>query len=159
MTSFRTFKSWGGIGKIHLSKNRSLSKGDIQRAGSVTGSIVKSTVSSKKSSIKRQRVMSIKDEDRHSIHSSRSNGTMRSRDGNWTSHSCQQTCIKSPYTAQRVSNASLIPRTLGSVINSPALSRRGSAEKVAVLNPYEAITVTPQSTFQKQATVNEAIVY
>ena len=129
--------------------------------------------------------MSIKDEDRHSIHSSRSNGTMRSRDGNWTSHSCQQvwdataymigvnydyciaigfdpvcqTCIKSPYTAQRVSNASLIPRTLGSVINSPALSRRGSAEKVAVLNPYEAITVTPQSTFQKQATVNEAIVY
>ena len=44
------------------------------------------------------------------------------------------------------------------MISSPALSRRGS-DDVTVLNPAEAITVAPQSTFQKQAKINGAIVY
>ena len=78
---------------MNLVKNRSLSKSDIQRAGSLTGSIVKSSASSKKGSIKRPRILHRKDSDfdNRSIQSSRSNGTMRSRDGNWTSHTCGNT--------------------------------------------------------------------
>lgn len=84
---------------------------------------------------------------------------MRSKDGNWTSHSCQQQNVaRMQYQCQYQKTAGVLPRSLASVINSPALSRRGSHDQV-VLNPYEAITVSPQSTFQKQATVNEAIVY
>ena len=54
---------------------------------------------------------------------------------------------------------------------SPLSIRKASTDKVAltlvltltkskvVLSPCEAFVVRPQSTFQKQATVNEAIVY
>ena len=56
-------------------------------------------------------------------------------------------------------------------INSSPLSIRKTTDKVSltlilaltkfkvVLSPCEAFVVRPQSTFQKQATVNEAIVY
>ena len=89
-------KSWGGIGRKMVPNNRYVGmKGEMHHAGSVTGSIVKSTGSSKKDSVRRSRNLTISiknglDDDARSIYSNRSNGTLKSKDGNWTSHSCQQ---------------------------------------------------------------------
>merc|ERR1711979_143608 len=120
----------------------------------------------KKCSMKRLRRMSMKNEqneDTRSIHSSRSSGTMRSRDGNWMSHSCQQPPVKMQYqrTQSLLSSSKSSFSSRSSISSkSPSLSRRSSFEqKAQVLNPYEAIKISPQCTFQKQATVNEAIVY
>ena len=83
---------------------------------------------------------------------------MRSRDGNWTSQSCQQIIqnIRPYYGGQQ--------KHVFPLVNSPSLSRKSavsSGSSHSVLNPLggnQAITVLVTN-FQKQATFNEAIVY
>ncbi|CAG5084215.1 Oidioi.mRNA.OKI2018_I69.PAR.g10580.t1.cds [Oikopleura dioica] len=128
---------------------------DIFRQNSITGSFGAKSLGSKKSANLSFKRKSIADGDNTSIHSSRSNGTLRSKDGNWLSHSCQQANYNrvNQYLAQQKNSV-----TPGKAHASPLSIRKASTDKV-VLSPYETIVVRPQSTFQKQATVNEAIVY
>ncbi|CBY24787.1 unnamed protein product [Oikopleura dioica] len=147
----RTFKSLSQIGR-KVGGPR-----DIFRQNSITGSFGTKSLGSKKSanlSFKRKGSV---DGDNTSIHSSRSNGTLRSKDGNWLSHSCQQTNYNrvNQYIAQQ---KNFVANSNSAKINSSPLSIRKGTDKV-VLSPCEAFVVRPQSTFQKQATVNEAIVY
>jgi hypothetical protein len=153
LSSLRTFKSLSQIGR-KVGGPR-----DIFRQNSITGSFGAKSLGSKKSanlSCKRKSI----DGDNTSIHSSRSNGTLRSKDGNWlshSSHSCQQTNYQrvNQYIAQQ---KNFVANSNSAKINSSPLSIRKTTDKV-VLSPCEAFVVRPQSTFQKQATVNEAIVY
>ena len=139
----------GRTSRSGISKN-------IHRAGSVLGSIAKSTGSSKRSH-RGNRRSSIQDDNR-SINSNRSSGTMRSRDGNWTSQSCQQITYARPHYNHQ--------KHVFPLVNSPSLSPKSASSgsgggSQSVLNPLgqsQAITV-PVTNFQKQATFNEAIVY
>jgi len=139
MSSFRSgFKSWGGLGRKPSHSSRKMI---VTRAGSVSGSIAKSTTSNKqRMAWLSGRRSSVTEADARSVHSSRSSGTMRSRDGNWSSQATSQ--------AQ-----SFLSQTKYA---SPSLSRRGQNETVLNQTIEGPIQVP---TFQKQATFNEAIVY
>lgn len=190
LSSFRTFKSWGQQLGRKPSSSRSGMK-SVHRAGSVSGSITKSTTSSATSGKMSHRSRgsrhlgpsgrgSIQDDNR-SVHSSRSSGTMRSRDGNWTSQSCQQAFhnyrLQQRHQHHLHQQQQLIgqqhvmhgsPKTgsnrFSFRITSPTSSRKSVNSHVQrdnqVLNPYEQTqTITIPSNFQKQASSNEAIVY
>lgn len=146
MSSFRSgFKSWGSLGRkpSHSSRGKMV----VTRAGSVSGSIAKSTTSKQRMAwLSGRHRGSVSEADNRSVHSSRSCGTMRSRDGNWSSQATTQATHHSFQTT---------PKSF----LSPSLSRRGDRNET-VLNPtIEGANGLNVPTFQKQATFNEAIVY
>ena len=141
MSKFYTnFQSWGSLGRKPSHSSRKI---HIARAGSVSGSIAKSTTSKQRMAWLSGRRGSVAEADNRSVHSSRSSGTMRSRDGNWSSQGAQPFLHVKYDTNDTKSN-----------FLSPSLSRRGTE---TVLNP--TVSPIPIPTFQKQATFNEAIVY
>ena len=138
-------QSWGSLGRkpSHSSRGKMV----VTRAGSVSGSIAKSTTSKQRMAwLSGRHRGSVSEADNRSVHSSRSCGTMRSRDGNWSSQATTQATHHSFQTT---------PKSF----LSPSLSRRGDRNET-VLNPtIEGANGLNVPTFQKQATFNEAIVY